>query len=194
MPRISAATVAEHRANQLRALLDAAGELVAEGGAEALTLAALARRVGLSRPSLYEYFRSKEDLVAAILSDELPDWARRLDRAVREAPNLPAKVEAYLRTQLQIVADGRHGAAVLLAAHALPASSREQIRAGHERLLAPLTDALREAGVSQPELRAALVHGTVEAAARRISPGQRDHNETVVAALLDQVLHGLGVD
>ncbi len=57
MPRISADTVAEHRANRLRALLDAGREIVATEGAEALTLASLARRVGLSRPSLYEYFR-----------------------------------------------------------------------------------------------------------------------------------------
>ena len=56
--------MAEHRANRLRALLDAGREIVATEGAEALTLASLARRVGLSRPSLYEYFRSREELVA----------------------------------------------------------------------------------------------------------------------------------
>lgn len=192
MPRISAETVAQHRANRLRDLLDAGRDLVAEGGPEALTLAALARRVGLSRPSLYEYFRSREELVAAIVSEELPEWALRLERAVVDADGIPAKIEAYVRTELEIVADGRHGAAVALSAHALPDSSREQIRAEHERLLAPLVGVLRAAGVARPELRGLLVHGMVETAARTLSPGHGDHNECVISELLDQVLNGLG--
>lgn len=192
MPKISADTVAQHRANRLRALLDAGRDLVAEGGPEALTLAALARRVGLSRPSLYEYFRSREELVTAIVSDELPEWARRLEVAVAAADGVPAKIEAYLRTELAIVADGSHGAVVALSVHALPESSREQIRAEHERLLAPLVGVLRTAGVPQPELRALLLHGMVEAAARTLSPGRGEHNEFVIRALLDQVLNGLG--
>lgn len=192
MPRISADTVAQHRANRLRALLDAGRDLVTEGGPDALTLAALARRVGLSRPSLYEYFRSREELVAAIVIDELPEWTRHLDRAVAAAEGTPAKIEAYLRTELEIIVDGSHGAVVALSAHALPDSSRDQIRAEHERLLAPLVDVLRAADVPRPELRAQLVHGMVEAAARTLAPGRSDHNDAVIDALLDQVLNGLG--
>ncbi|GLZ33442.1 TetR family transcriptional regulator [Lentzea sp. NBRC 105346] len=191
MPRISADTLAEHRANRLRALLDAGREIVAEGGAEALTLAALARRVGLSRPSLYEYFRSREELVAAIVSDALPEWAQKLEAAVAQADTVPAKIEAYLRAELEIIADGSHGAVVALSAHTLPDSSREEIRAEHERLLAPLVGVFREAGVRWPETRAMLVHGMVESASRLLAPGRGDHNETVIAALLDQVVHGL---
>jgi AcrR family transcriptional regulator len=191
MPRISADTVAEHRANRLRALLDAGRDLVTEGGPDALTLAALARRVGLSRPSLYEYFRSREELVAAIVTDELPEWARHLDRAVAAADSVPAKIEAYLRTELEIITDGSHSAVVALSAHALPDSSREQIRAEHERLLAPLVAVLEGAGVPTPHLRALLVHGMVEAASRTVAPGRTDHNEQVISTLLDQVLHGL---
>lgn len=191
MPRISANTLAQHRANRLRDLLDAGRDIVAAEGADALTLASLARRVGLSRPSLYEYFRSREELVAAIVSDELPGWARKLDEAVRSVDGVAAKVEAYLRTELEIIADGSHGAVVALSAHALPEAARTRIRTEHEKLLAPLVDALAEAGVPAPGLRAVLVHGAVEAAARVLRPGDTAHNESVVAALVAQVLHGL---
>ncbi|HEX6342417.1 helix-turn-helix domain-containing protein [Umezawaea sp.] len=191
MPRISADTVAEHRANRLRALLDAGRDLVAEAGPDALTLAALARRVGLSRPSLYEYFKSREELVAAIVTDELPEWARHLDRAVAAAHGTAAKIEAYLRTELEIITDGRHSAVVALSAHALPDNSREQIRAEHERLLTPLVEVLRKAGVESPELQALLVHGMVEAASRTVAPGRPAHNEHVITTLLNQVLHGV---
>ncbi|WP_309117354.1 helix-turn-helix domain-containing protein [Saccharothrix sp.] len=192
MPRISAETLAEHRANRLRSLLAAGREIVAEEGPDALTLAALARRVGLSRPSLYEYFKSREELVAAIVTDELPDQARRLAAAVHAVSGVPAKVEAYLRTVLEIIVDGSHGAVVALSAHALPEESRRRIRAEHEKLLAPLVGVLLEARVPQPGLRALLIHGSVEAAARTLRPGDVPQSEAVVAALLDQTLHGLG--
>lgn len=191
MPRISADTVAEHRANRLRALLDAGRDIVATEGAEALTLASLARRVGLSRPSLYEYFRSREELVAAIVSDALPEWADKLEDAVNSASSVPEKIEAYLRTELAIITDGSHGAVVALSAHALPDSSREQIRAEHERLLAPLVGVFKTAGVQRAQLRAMLVHAMVEATSRMITPGRNEHNEAVIQTLLDQVVHGL---
>ncbi|CCH30296.1 helix-turn-helix domain-containing protein [Actinosynnema sp. NPDC047251] len=191
MPRISAETVAQHRANRLRDLLAAGRAIVAEEGPDALTLAALARRVGLSRPSLYEYFRSREELVAAIVTDELPDQARRLAAAVHAVEGVAAKLEAYLRTVLEIIVDGSHGAVVALSAHALPEASRRQIRAEHEKLLAPLVGVLVEARVPQPGLRALLVHGSVEAAARTVRPGDVEQSENVLRALLEQTLHGL---
>ncbi|GAA2588143.1 helix-turn-helix domain-containing protein [Actinomadura fulvescens] len=205
MPKISEATVAEHRARQLRTLLDAARALVAEEGIEALSLAALARRVGLSRPSLYEYFRSKDDLVAAIVEDELPRWASLVDEALAGAPGLAGKVEAYVRVQLEVMADGRHAAAVALVEHALAepaapgAAGRGQggearrIRDGHAQLLRPLVTALDEAGIRGPELRAHLIQGIVDAAAKLFAerPGNA---EEVISTAVAQALHGLGGD
>ena len=50
MPRISQPTVAEHRAARVRALLDAAHDLLLETG-EAPSLSAVAERAGLARTS-----------------------------------------------------------------------------------------------------------------------------------------------
>ena len=190
MPKISEPTVAAHRARQLRTLLDAARALVAEEGIEALSLAALARRVGLSRPSLYEYFRSKDDLVAAIVEDELPRWASLVEDALSGAADLRGKVAAYVRVQLDVMADGRHAAAVALAEHALAEPALERIRAGHDQLLRPLVAALEADGVAEPALRAELIQGLVDAAARLV---QRDPagGEDVIAATVDQAVHGL---
>lgn len=190
MPRISEPTVAAHRARQLRTLLDAARALVAEEGIEALSLAALARRVGLSRPSLYEYFRSKDDLVAAILEEELPRWAALVERAVDGPPDLFGKVEAYVRGQLEVMTDGRHAAAVQLVEHALAEPARERIRAGHAQLLRPLADALGAGGVPEPELRAALVQGIVDAAAG-LAGRDPSAAPAIVDAAVAQAVHGL---
>ncbi|NDU75598.1 TetR family transcriptional regulator [Actinomadura sp. DSM 109109] len=190
MPKISEATVAEHRARQLRTLLDAARDLVAEEGTDALSLAALARRVGLSRPSLYEYFRSKDDLVAAVVEEELPRWAAVVEDALRGPADLDGKVEAYIRAQLEVMTDGRHAAAVALVEHALAQPALDRIRTGHAQLLRPLAAALEEAGVPEPALRARLIQGLVDAAA---GLAQRDPSGAgaVLTATLAQALRGL---
>ncbi|TDB95225.1 TetR/AcrR family transcriptional regulator [Actinomadura sp. 7K534] len=190
MPKISEATVAEHRARQLRTLLDAARALVAEEGIEALSLAELARRVGLSRPSLYEYFRSKDDLVAAIVEAELPRWASLVEEALQGPGDLEGKVGAYIRVQLGVMTDGRHAAAVALAEHALAEPALERIRTGHAQLLRPLVAALEEAGVAGAELRAELIQGMVDAAARLAQRAPGDA-EAIVAATLAQATRGL---
>ncbi|GAA3241421.1 helix-turn-helix domain-containing protein [Actinocorallia longicatena] len=193
MPKITEPTVAEHRARQLRVLLDAGRTLVAEEGLEALSLAALSRRVGLSRPSLYEYFGSRDDLVAAILEEELPDWAAALTEAIGGAGELRGKIEAYVAVHFEAVSDGRHAAATRLVEHARAEPARARIRAGHTRLLAPLTGALEAAGVPAPRLRAALVQGMIETAAALAErdPGAR---EQIAATVVDQALAGLTGD
>lgn len=192
VPRITEPTVAEHRARQLRALLDAARALVAEEGLEALSLAALARRVGLSRPGLYEYFRSKDDLVAAIVEAELPRWAAKVDAAVAAKDGLDAKVAAYVRVQLEVMGDGRHAAAVALAEHAaLSEDARRRVLDGHAQLLRPLVIALTEAGIPDPRLRAELIHGIVEAAARRLGRTGPFYHPIVEAAVA-QAIRGIG--
>lgn len=50
-----------------REILDAALELIAEHGYAGASLRELARRVGMSQPSLYHYFATKQDLVLQIL-------------------------------------------------------------------------------------------------------------------------------
>ena len=52
MPKISAATVVEHRAAQRRALLDAARDLIAEAPDRVPSLADVAVRAGLARSSV----------------------------------------------------------------------------------------------------------------------------------------------
>ncbi|NEE17115.1 TetR/AcrR family transcriptional regulator, partial [Streptomyces sp. SID7499] len=49
MPRISAATVAEHHAQQRLALVRAARELLESGDAGAVTFTAIAKATGLAR-------------------------------------------------------------------------------------------------------------------------------------------------
>lgn len=105
MPKIRAATLAEHRLRQRTALLDAARALLTEGGPEALTFPALAARTGLARSSVYEYFRSRTDVVERLCELDLPLWAAEIEAAMAAADDPLARLEAYVRGQLALAGD-----------------------------------------------------------------------------------------
>ncbi|MEU5866070.1 TetR/AcrR family transcriptional regulator [Nonomuraea sp. NPDC047529] len=68
------------RAGQIVA---AARELVEAGGAEALTMRALAARLGIRAPSLYKHFPDKSAVEAELIAIALAELAVALERAER---------------------------------------------------------------------------------------------------------------
>jgi AcrR family transcriptional regulator len=191
MPRIRAATVAEHRTMQRQALLDAARSLLAEGGTEALTFPALAERTGLARSSVYEYFRSRGAVVEALCATDFPVWAAEVEAAMQAAETPQDKIAAYVRTQLTLVGDRRHRAVVAISAGELDAGAREKIRAAHGGLVALVVDALSALGHPEPRLTAMLLQGIVDAAVRRIDLAAAEPPATIVTAALTMTLHGV---
>ncbi|MDQ0940418.1 AcrR family transcriptional regulator [Streptomyces sp. V1I1] len=191
MPRIRAASVAEHRTMQRGALLDAARSLLSEGGTEALTFPALAERTGLARSSVYEYFRSRAAVVEELCAVDFPVWAAEVEAAMQEAGTAEGKVEAYVRQQLELVGDRRHRAVVAISASELDAGAREKIRAAHGGLIAMIVDALGELGHDQPRLAAMLLQGVVDAAVRRIEIGAAEDPSAIAEAAVSMALRGV---
>lgn len=191
MPRIQAASVAEHRTMQRAALLGAARALLSEGGTEALTFPALARRTGLARSSVYEYFRSRAAVVEELCAVDFPDWAAEVEAAMAEVSSPEQKIEAYVRRQLALVGDRRHRAVVAISAGELNAGAREKIRAAHGGLIAMVVDALDALGHDQPRLTAMLLQGVVDAAVRRIELGAAEEPERIAEAAVAMALGGV---
>jgi AcrR family transcriptional regulator len=79
-----------------RQLVAAGRELLEEGGPEALSMRALAARVGIRAPSIYKHLSGREDLEAAIVADGLREFAEACEAAVAGAPDpLDALGRAY---------------------------------------------------------------------------------------------------
>jgi AcrR family transcriptional regulator len=163
MPQIDAPTVAEHRAQQREALLDAAEAILLESGHGALTFRALGERTGLARNSIYRYFASRDDLIAALCERDMPRWLEELETAMAAADGQDARVAAFVSTQLRLVAHGSHRMAELLGDAPLGPAVRARINALAYRpasLLEP------ELGPHDPKLVAQLVQGVVNAGVR----------------------------
>lgn len=191
VPRIRAASVAEHRTMQRNALLDAARSLLAEGGTEALTFPALAARTGLARSSVYEYFRSRGAVVEELCAADFPVWAAEVEAAMQAAGTPEARVEAYVRTQLALAGERTHRAVVAISAGELHPAAREKIRAAHGGLITMVVEALADLGHTEPRLSAALLQGVVDSAVRRLELGAAEPPETITGAAVALALRGV---
>lgn len=88
---------ARHRA----ALLDAAREVLAEEGLPGFTVARVAGRADVSKPSFYYYFRSREELVAALADQIAAEEATELTRAAYAADDGAAALDAAVRAAVR---------------------------------------------------------------------------------------------
>jgi AcrR family transcriptional regulator len=70
-----------YRADTRRAILDAAEQLLVEGGLDAFSMRRLAERCGCTAPTLYHYFRDKPGLIAELLDERMQRLVGELRRA-----------------------------------------------------------------------------------------------------------------
>lgn len=168
MPRIEAETLAEHRAFQEQALLEAAEEILITDGYGALSFRRLGEATGLARNSVYRYFTSRDDLVAALCEREMPDWLHELELAMVAVEGLEARVEAFVETQLRLVGAGRHRLAEVLAVAPLGPQARARINALSYAPALTIERTLDDAGCADSALTAQLVQGVVGAAVRML--------------------------
>ncbi|WP_328697619.1 TetR/AcrR family transcriptional regulator [Streptomyces sp. NBC_00342] len=171
MPRIRAATVAEHHAQQRLALVRAARELLESGDADAVTFTAIAKATGLARNSVYKYFPGRPELLAAVVEDAMPRWTDAIRAGMSAAGTPEEKIAAYVSSQLALVRGGEHRIAQALAGVRDAAVVRESAVRAHRELLTPLIGALTELGEEDPRRTALLLQGIVNAATTAIENG-----------------------
>lgn len=171
MPKIKTSSIAEQREWRRRSLIDAAAELAIESGGRVVTISAVARRAGVSRTAIYEYFASSSDLIAEIIMTELDRYAQTLTDSTKGHFTPEAKIEAWVRTSLEYIADGRHMLAKSINATSLPKSREHEIALAHQRLVAPLYESLKKLGLRDTTLAVELIRKATDVAATRIEGG-----------------------
>lgn len=171
MPKIQAPSLLAHRELRRQQLMAAAMELAISEGAQAITVAAVAAKAGLSRSSIYEYFSSSADLVADLVIEELDYYTVRLADAIKDATDPFEKISLWIAEGLRYVEDGRHMLVKSLNTVTTPAYRKEEIAFGHRKLIAPLREALSETGISDLQGAAAFLSSVTDAASVRIESG-----------------------
>jgi AcrR family transcriptional regulator len=189
MPRIAAETVADHRAMQRAAIVHAATDVLLEHGYAALNFSEVATRAGLARPSVYSYFKSKDDLVVAACEHQLPKFQQRIEQAMARAKTPRSRLTAFIRAQLEAAADGEHRLALAVEHADLSPEAWRRIGDLHERFAPGIVGVLAELGHSHPDVLAEFVQGIVNAGVKRIDAGEPPTR--VIRMATELVIRGL---
>ena len=91
-----------------QAILDAAREVFGELGYETATVRDIIRRTGLAAGTFYNYYRSKEEVFAALADDGARRFAPILKKLRSEAPDFEAFVRAAILAYFEFLGDEHH--------------------------------------------------------------------------------------
>jgi AcrR family transcriptional regulator len=198
-----------HHGNLRGALIDAAVEVVREGGPEALSLRELARRVGVSHAAAYRHFADREALVDAVAERALDALTAAMERRLSDADD----VEPVRRARRRLFATGAGYVEFALAETGLfrllftaypdPPDGKGAAEAKEDPygMLNAALDDLVAVGYLSPDVRVgadvtcwSAVHGfavlNVEGPLRGLPPAER---ERALEGLLLSIDRGLGV-
>lgn len=170
-PKIQEATIVEQRKMRQRQLMDAALSLAIEGGVDSVTVSAVAKKAGLSRSSIYEYFSSSADLIADLIMEEMAHYNQSLLKAVGDVADPYLYIELWIAQALQYVVDGRHLLIKSLNSVSTPNFRKSDIALGHKKLMATITKPLTGIGLDDLALGLAYLQNTIDAASVRIESG-----------------------
>lgn len=96
-------------------LLDVAIELLAEGGAEAVTMEGVAARAGVSKALGYRYFENADQLLLALHDREMTEMGHRVRAALAGTTGFEAQVRASLAAWLDLLAERGTVIAIVMA-------------------------------------------------------------------------------
>lgn len=119
----------DHQASRRRLLLSAATRLFADHGYAAVTMEDIGAAVGISGPSVYNHFASKQELLNAVITRGTAWLEMELERTLATTTTARDALDALLRTYIGF-AQGHRGFVELLISEVdhLPQLERHRVR------------------------------------------------------------------
>lgn len=190
MPRIRAASIDEHKELTRQALIDAAGRLIDEAGTAEIPLGEIALIAGVGRTTFYEYFEDRDDVIASLVEDKLPEVIASLIAEVPEELSTADRLAGLAVATVRFVATDRvFGVILHREAGRMGHAAQARIRDAHSQLsneLATIYATGVSEGVFRPMpsyLTGRLIQDTIMSAARALIEDEER---------LDEVTRGLG--
>lgn len=165
------------------AILEAAQSLIASKGVDGISMAELAKATGLSRPAIYQYFASKDHVLAELVINEMADLSNAIERHIEGLSDPMERIRIWIHYSLAHLASAEHRIVREISIASLPEESRGMINAMHGHFMVALLSPIREIGVKDVTATAHLIFASVAAAAKRIDEGSEFVRE---AAALEQ--------
>ena len=153
MPKIQGASIDEHRRMTRRALLTGAHDLFGRLGYVETTLGDIAAHAGVGRTTFYDYFTDKEDLLACMVEDSLPEvFASLISEIPRSLPSRDQLGALVVSMVEFVVTDPVLGLILHRDVPRLSPEAQRRIGASHQNLITEFARIYRE-GMVAGELR-----------------------------------------
>lgn len=165
MPKIAAATVAEHREHIRGALVDAAEQILRAG--EPLTAGVVSASAGIARNSIYRYVDSVDDLRGMVLARYLPAWDEAVAQALAPLPDPGDRIVAWVKVNIRQADSTGHSWLMDISRGASSSNASAEVADHAHRIL---RDALGSAWLElvgdqeEARIQAALTLGLLQAA------------------------------
>ena len=176
-------TPAPVRDERQDSILQAAHNLISERGVDAVSMQELAKLTGLSRPAIYQYFASRDHVLAELVINEMADLSNAIDDHVAELNDPMERVRVWVHYSLAHLASSEHRAIREISISSLPEESRGMVRAMHGHFMMALINPVTQLGVTDVTATCHLLYAAVAEAAKRIDEGSEYVRE---AAALEQ--------
>jgi AcrR family transcriptional regulator len=184
------------RAERERQMIQIAGEVFAERGYAAASMDDIAERVGVSKPMLYEYFRSKEGLLVACIENARAALREATEQAIAGAPSAEEALRRGLLEFFVFVRERRRAWSLLRHEASLAGTSAwdeiEATRRQQTGLIAKLmADFLVDKSPTRVEADAEFIVGACERLAIWCEQHEEVTPERATAAAMDLLWNGL---
>jgi AcrR family transcriptional regulator len=199
MPRIRADTIDEHKAISRRALLGAAHRIIEEAGTADVPLGEIALLAGVGRTTFYEYFTDRDDVIAALVEDRLPQVIEDILASVPEDhPTAQRLAEVVTRTVEFVDTDRVLGVILHRELGRLGPEAQQRIAVAHRDLSSEMAR-LYARGVTEgvfrempPRLAGRLIQDIIMSGARSLIELDEPETGQVLRSLREFLLGGLG--
>lgn len=198
MPKIRAASIDEHKELTRRSLLDAAYRVIDEAGSAEVPLGEIALSAGVGRTTFYDYFDDRDDVIASLVEDKLPDVIAELIESVPAGLDTRSRLARLASATVEFVATDRvFGVILHQEAGRMGLDAQDRIRHSHAQLATELASMYLR-GVQEgifrpmpPYLAGRFIQDTIMSAARAlIDDGSR--LDEVTDGVESFLLGGLG--
>ncbi|MCY9782396.1 TetR/AcrR family transcriptional regulator [Nocardiopsis sp. EMB25] len=197
MPKITAPTIAAHRARTRERIMAAVDELIRSQGIDRVSMTHVANAAGITRTALYNYFPDKATLLLAFTEEVSSAFVDQYERELPSGVSAARRVSAFVRLQLEGIVAHPHPPAAELGASLGP--DAYQALAAHVAPMQRLLTGILEEGTAAgefdplpPEATARLTLSMVGSQRIPLVSGEIDLDETH-ALVTRFVLRALGV-
>lgn len=178
------------------AIIAAARDLLEEGGLEAVSMAAVAGRVGVKAPSLYRHVRDRNELLGAVATDVAVDLGQTLARATGASQADPsARLPALAAAYRAFATSKPRAAALLFAGVTASAAPTPEAQAEAARPILEVAEAIvgPAGALAAARVLVAFAHGFTSMESAGAFQFGGDVNEAYrlgIETLLSGLLHG----